>query len=67
MLKNTLRIQDLIGFWLIESLENKVKVTQQLYIDPEGSLPNFVINSLLVSGPYKTFLTLRNKLEKRDS
>lgn len=66
-IKNTLRIKELSGFWLLEENDNKVTVTQQLYVNPEGSLPPFITNSLLVTGPFKTFLELRNKLEKINS
>ncbi|WP_281989766.1 START domain-containing protein [Aquimarina aggregata] len=66
-LKNTLRIQEMSGFWLLEEKNGRVAVTQQLYINPEGSLPPFITNSLLVTGPFKTFLELRNKLEKANS
>ncbi|KAA1246289.1 START domain-containing protein [Aquimarina sp. RZ0] len=65
--KNTLRIQELSGYWLLEEKEGLVKITQQLYVNPEGSLPPFITNSLLVTGPFKTFLTLRNILENLNS
>lgn len=64
---STLRIKELMGYWLLENTDNAVKVTQQLYINPEGALPAFVINSLLVSGPYETFLMLKKKLQNIDS
>ena len=66
-LKSTLRIQDLIGYWLLEEDQNGVKVTQQLYINPEGTLPPFITNSLLVTGPFRTFMELRDKLQNMDS
>lgn len=64
---STLRIKELVGYWLIENTDSAVKVTQQLYINPEGNLPKFIINSLLVSGPYETFLALKKKLQNIDS
>jgi len=60
--EKTLRIKKLMGFWLLEEIDKKTKVTQQLFVNPEGSLPKFVVNSLLVKGPYKTFSDLRNVL-----
>jgi len=59
---NALRIKELNGFWLLEKEADTIKVTQQLYVNPEGNLPAFVTNRLLVKGPYKTFTELRNKL-----
>ncbi len=67
VLKSTLRIRELSGHWLLEEHEGKVKITQQLYVNPEGSLPPFITNSLLVTGPFKTFSTLKGTLEDIDS
>ncbi|MCK8523603.1 hypothetical protein M0D21_18615 [Aquimarina sp. D1M17] len=67
LVEKTLRIHDLVGFWLLEKDAMGVKITQQLYINPEGTLPPFITNSLLVTGPYKTFLMLRDKLQRQDS
>jgi len=63
VLDDALRIKELNGYWLIEKQGDIIKVTQQLYINPEGSLPAFVTNKLLVKGPYKTFTELKGKLE----
>jgi hypothetical protein len=60
----TLRIKELMGHWLLEAKGNQTKVTQQLYLNPEGKLPPIVVNTLLIKGPYKTFSTLK-KLEKQ--
>jgi hypothetical protein len=56
-----------MGFWLLEKIGNTTKVTQQLFINPEGSLPTFVVNSLLIKGPFKTFSELRTTLKTSDS
>lgn len=61
---NTIRIKQLMGYWLLEEKNSKTIVTQQLYINPEGSLPPFIINKLLIKGPYKTFTTLKELKEK---
>lgn len=63
--EKALRIHDLTGFWLLERDGTTIKVTQQLYVDPEGSLPAIVVNGLLVDGPFKTFLQLRQKLDEQ--
>ncbi|MDY8135118.1 START domain-containing protein [Aquimarina sp. 2201CG5-10] len=67
VLKNALRIRELSGYWLLEEKGEGIKITQQLYLNPEGSLPPFITNSLLISGPFKTFLTLRSQLKDTNS
>jgi len=62
--ENTIRIKNLMGHWLLEENENKTRVTQQLFVDPEGSLPAFITNSLLVKGPLKTFVELKESVKK---
>ncbi|OEK09588.1 hypothetical protein A8C32_12860 [Flavivirga aquatica] len=55
----TIRIKILMGHWLLEeSNDEKTKITQQLFLDPEGSLPPFIVNTLLIKGPYRTFSQL---------
>ena len=54
----TIRVKKLMGYWLLEEMDSKTMVTQQLFLDPEGSLPPFVVNNLLIKGPYKTFKDL---------
>lgn len=58
--EKTIRIKKLMGYWLLEEMKGITKVTQQLFLDPEGSLPPFVVNSLLIKGPYNTFKDLQN-------
>jgi hypothetical protein len=60
--KKTIRIKELMGHWVLEEKHGKTKVTQQLFVNPEGSLPSFVINLLLIKGPLKTFSELRNSI-----
>lgn len=62
--ENCIRMTDFKGHWLIISkTENKIEVTQQLYGDPEGNLPTWVLNMLLTNTPYNTFLNLKELLE----
>ena len=62
--KQMIRIRQLMGHWLIEEKSsNTVMVTQQLFLNPEGKLPAFVINSLIVKGPLKTFQELKHNLK----
>lgn len=62
--KGVVRVVDFSGFWLFENQDEGVLVTQQLYGDPAGYLPNFIVNSMLVKGPYNTFLKLKERLRK---
>lgn len=57
--EKTIRIKELMGFWLLEEENGKTKVTQQLYLNPEGSLPSAITNALLIKGPFKTFTELQ--------
>ncbi|MFS4483443.1 hypothetical protein ACKGJY_10525 [Hyunsoonleella sp. 2307UL5-6] len=57
--QQTIRIKQLMGYWLLEEINNTTKVIQQLYINPEGTLPSFVVNALLVKGPFQTFKKLK--------
>lgn len=60
-----IRVTNFKGYWLIRPLENhKVEITQQLYGDPNGSLPAWVLNSILTTVPYHTFLNLKDQLER---
>lgn len=63
---NIVRIKTLMGHWILEDQNDKTKVTQQLFLDPEGTLPPFIVNALLVKGPYKTFSQL-HYIAKRSS
>lgn len=66
-IKNTLRVRELVGHWLLEEKNGYVQVTQQLYVNPEGTLPSFITNSLLVIGPFRTFQNLKSTLENANS
>ena len=57
--EGAIRIKDVNGFWLLEEENGTTTITQQLYLNPEGSLPPVVTNSLLIKGPYKTFSHLQ--------
>lgn len=59
---NTIRVKKLMGHWLLEETGNQTMVTQQLFLDPEGNLPSFVLNSLLIKGPYTTLMNLHKPI-----
>jgi len=58
-----LRIEKLSGFWLLERESNGIRATQQIHMDPGGSVPAIIVNPLLVKGPFKTFKQLHKKLD----
>ena len=52
------RITDAFGHYLFQPLaENRTRMTWQLYVDPAGSLPAWVVNSMLTEIPH---LSLKN-------
>ncbi len=61
---NTIRITNFNGVWLLEQKPYGIKVTQQLFGDPEGNLPAWFLNSLLTTSPYQSFIKLRALLEQ---
>lgn len=63
----TIRVKTLMGHWLLEEKDDKTMITQQLYIDPQGSLPAFVVNNLLIKGPFKTFSELKETIKASNS
>jgi len=62
--EQTIRIEKLAGFWLLEKHPTGIKATQQIFMDPGGAVPSFLVNSLLVKGPLKTFSTLKKTLQQ---
>jgi len=61
--RGVIRVVNFSGFWLLEKTKLGVKVTQQMYGDPGGSMPVFIINSMLVKAPFKTFMQLKEQLD----
>ncbi|MCH2020856.1 MAG: START domain-containing protein [Saprospiraceae bacterium] len=61
---NIVRIPRSKGFWLFTDMGNgKIKVVQQSVADLGGSVPDWVVNSTIVEGPYDTLLALKNFLQ----
>lgn len=62
--QNIIRIREAKGLWHIFSIEkNKTRVTYQLYSDPGGYIPTWVVNLLIVHGPYTSLLNLKDRLK----
>jgi hypothetical protein len=53
------RIQNGRGFWKLEENDNKVIVIYQFHGDPGGDVPAWLVNSFVVSHPFKTMENLR--------
>ena len=61
--KGVVRVVDFSGCWSLEKTHKGIKVTQQMYGNPGGSLPVFIINSMLVNAPFYTFKQLKVQLD----
>lgn len=62
--KDIVRIPKSKGYWLFKDLGNsKIKVVQQSVADLGGSIPDWVVNSTIIEGPYDTLLALKKLLE----
>lgn len=63
--KGLVRIKNMVGSWsLIPDAKGQIKVTYEMNIDPGGSLPKWLVNSLVVDIPFHTLRKLRNQLKK---
>lgn len=62
--KNVVRMDLFKGYWRIQELDSDtVLIIQQMYGDPKGTLPAWVVNSVMVSFPYHSFKNLKEILE----
>ena len=60
---NSIRIEKFKGYWSLVPQGDYVEITQQLYGDPEGGIPTWLINSVIANAPYNSFLNLKEILE----
>ena len=60
---NSIRLKNFKGHWLLVPKGEYVEITQQLYGDPEGFLPAWIVNTFITNAPYYTFLNLKEILE----
>ena len=59
--KNYIRVHNGTGFWDLEEIApNTVEVVYQFHADPEGEIPAWVANSVIVMNPLKTLESLRS-------
>jgi hypothetical protein len=58
------RIPYMAGFWLFEPKDDgQILVTYQVHVDPGGSLPDWMANSVVVETPYNTMSNMTNMLK----
>jgi hypothetical protein len=55
-----LRIAEAIGTYILEPLpNNRTRITWQLYVDPGGALPAWLVNAMLTDLPFKSLQAFR--------
>lgn len=65
--KNIIRVQRLEGFWQFTPQdEGSVEVVYQALSDPGGDIPVWLVNSSLVSQPYKTLLKMQEMVKREE-
>ena len=65
--ENLVRIPYATANWDITPVAaTEVKVIYTFRVDPGGSLPPWLVNSIATVGPYNTFVELRKKLQQDD-
>lgn len=62
--EDTIRLHDFEGRWILVTQGEYVEITQEMRGDPGGSIPAWLINTVLISAPYNSFLNLKELLEK---
>lgn len=62
--KGIVRVPRAQGYWLFTDMgDGTIKVVQQSVAELGGSVPDWVINSTIVEGPYEVLLGLKKMLE----
>jgi ribosome-associated toxin RatA of RatAB toxin-antitoxin module len=65
--QNKVRIEKAKGSWNILSIDERTtKITYQLYSDPGGNIPAWIINLLIVDGPYETLMNLKELVKLKN-
>lgn len=64
--KNRVFIKDIRSSWIVSPIDNhKVKVEHSGFMDPAGSIPQWLINQNIVDSPMKTLSNLKKIAEKK--
>jgi hypothetical protein len=63
--KKYIRVHNGTGFWDLEEIApNTIQVVYQFHADPEGEIPAWIANSVIVFNPFKTLESLRTLARK---
>ncbi len=58
------RLTNFKGFWYLKRIDAKqTLVIQQVYGDPGGMIPAFMVNAVVTKGPFDSFKALRRHVE----
>ncbi|KGO90341.1 START domain-containing protein [Flavobacterium suncheonense] len=58
------RLTNFKGFWYLKKItEDQTLVVQQIYGNPGGSIPAFMVNMVVTKGPFESFKELRRRVE----
>lgn len=58
------RLKNFKGFWFLKKInEQQTYVVQQIYGNPGGSIPAFMVNMVVTKGPFESFKELRKRVE----
>jgi len=58
------RLTNFKGFWYLKKVSNtQTLVVQQIYGNPGGHIPAFMVNMVITKGPFDTFRELRKRVE----
>jgi len=61
--RKVVRVKDYGASWTIKEIgENKIETINTVYMDPGGSIPNWLTNMTLTSGPKKSARALEKRL-----
>ena len=59
-----IRLTNFKGFWYLKKIsDNQTLVMQQIYGNPGGSIPAFMVNTVVTKGPVESFKELRKRVE----
>ena len=54
-------VKNIESAWKISGKDGKLSVEHTAFMDPSGSIPNWIINATLTDGPINTLTNLNNK------
>jgi len=65
---NKIRLKDCYGFWEFTKISNnKIGIVHQFYADPEGVVPKWLINKMIVNNPIKSLQNMKKLILKYGS